>query len=57
GIPMKLLIKKHLPQILEEPFNDKICKKEISYKSDDLIYTFKEINNKILLEIQKSKGQ
>ncbi|MCV3492589.1 DUF2920 family protein [Campylobacter lari] len=56
GIPMKLLIKKHLPQILEEPFNDKICKKEISYKSDDLIYTFKEINNKILLEIQKSKG-
>lgn len=34
----------------------KFVKKEISYKSDDLIYTFKEINNKILLEIQKSKG-
>ncbi|EIZ1686349.1 DUF2920 family protein [Campylobacter lari] len=54
GIPMKLLIKKHLPQILEEPFNDKICKKEISYKSDDLIYTFKEEDNKIKLSINKA---
>ncbi|WP_393919137.1 DUF2920 family protein [Campylobacter lari] len=51
---MKLLIKKHLPQILEEPFNDKICKKEISYKSDDLIYTFKEEDNKIKLSINKA---
>ncbi|MCR6595028.1 DUF2920 family protein, partial [Campylobacter insulaenigrae] len=50
GIPMKLLIKKHLPDILKEKTKDKTCKKEISYKSDDLIYTFKEKDDKILLE-------
>ncbi|MBF7069167.1 DUF2920 family protein [Campylobacter volucris] len=54
GIPMKLLIKKHLNEILKEPLQDKSCKKEISYKCDDLIYTFKEEDNKILLDIQKS---
>ncbi|HEC1796566.1 TPA: DUF2920 family protein [Campylobacter lari] len=53
GIPMKLLIKKHLPQILQEPLKDKTCKKEISYKCDDLIYTFKEENEQILLDVQK----
>ncbi|EGK8088833.1 DUF2920 family protein [Campylobacter lari] len=51
GIPMKLLIKKHLPQILQEPLKDKTCKKEISYKCDDLIYTFKEENDQIVLSI------
>ncbi|MCR6591396.1 DUF2920 family protein [Campylobacter insulaenigrae] len=53
GIPMKLLIKKHLPDILKEKVKDKTCKKEISYKSDDLIYTFKEKDDKILLEVNK----
>ncbi|MCV3457672.1 DUF2920 family protein [Campylobacter sp. CNRCH_2016_0050h] len=53
GIPIKLLIKKHLPQILQEPLKDKTCKKEISYKCDDLIYTFKEENEQILLDVQK----
>ncbi|TXE85102.1 DUF2920 family protein [Campylobacter peloridis] len=51
GIPMKLLIKKHLPQILQEPLKDKTCEKEISYKCDDLIYTFKEEDEKIRLSI------
>ncbi|TXE86418.1 DUF2920 family protein [Campylobacter volucris] len=55
GIPMKLLIKKHLNEILKEPLQDKTCKKEISYKCDDLTYTFKEEDDKILLDIQKSK--
>ncbi|MCR6576096.1 DUF2920 family protein [Campylobacter insulaenigrae] len=53
GIPMKLLIKKHLPDILKEKVKDKTCKKEISYKSDDLIYTFKEKDDKILLEVNE----
>ncbi|MCR6579167.1 DUF2920 family protein, partial [Campylobacter insulaenigrae] len=53
GIPMKLLIKKHLPDILKEKTKDKTCKKEISYKSDDLIYTFKEKDDKILLEVNE----
>ncbi|AJC91319.1 DUF2920 family protein [Campylobacter subantarcticus] len=52
GIPMKLLIKKHLSQILKEPSQDKTCKKEISYKCDDLVYIFKEENNQIKLEIK-----
>ncbi|EOH2471856.1 DUF2920 family protein, partial [Campylobacter jejuni] len=47
GIPMKLLIKKHLLQILKEPLQDKICKKEVSYKCDELVYTFKEENHQI----------
>ncbi|EAI7871037.1 DUF2920 family protein [Campylobacter lari] len=54
GIPMKLLIKKHLSKILEENLQDKTCKKEISYKSDDLIYTFKEEDNKIKLSTSKA---
>ncbi|MCV3545467.1 DUF2920 family protein [Campylobacter lari] len=54
GIPMKLLIKKHLSKILEENLQDKTCKKEISYKSDDLIYTFKEEDSKIKLSISKA---
>ncbi|HEC1770610.1 TPA: DUF2920 family protein [Campylobacter lari] len=53
GIPMKLLIKKHLPQILQEPLKDKTCKKEISYKCDDLIYTFKEKNEQIVLSAER----
>ncbi|MCV3508086.1 DUF2920 family protein [Campylobacter sp. CNRCH_2016_3089] len=53
GIPMKLLIKKHLPQILQEPLKDKTCKKEISYKCDDLIYTFKEENEQIILSVKR----
>ncbi len=51
GIPMKLLIKKHLLQILKEPLQDKICKKEVSYKCDELVYTFKEENHQIILNI------
>ena len=51
GMSMKLLIKKHLPQILYEKIQDKTCKKEISYESDNLIYTFKEENNQINLYI------
>ena len=54
GISMKLLIKKHLSQILNEEIKNKDCKKEISYKSDDLIYTFKEEDNKIKLDITKA---
>ncbi|EAI7247821.1 DUF2920 family protein [Campylobacter lari] len=54
GIPMKSLIEKHLPQILQEPLKDKTCKKEISYKCDDLVYTFEEINDQIILNIEKS---
>ena len=54
GIPMKLLIKKHLSQILNEKTKNKECKKEISYKSDNLIYTFKEIDNKILLDVKNT---
>ncbi|WP_207935146.1 DUF2920 family protein, partial [Campylobacter volucris] len=53
GIPMKLLIKKHLNEILKEPLQDKSCKKEISYKCDDLIYTFKEEDDQIRLEIKQ----
>ncbi|AJC94585.1 DUF2920 family protein [Campylobacter volucris] len=53
GIPMKLLIKKHLDEILKEPLQDKSCKKEISYKCDDLIYTFKEEDDQIRLEIKQ----
>ncbi|MPB99492.1 DUF2920 family protein [Campylobacter subantarcticus] len=55
GIPMKLLIKKHLSQILKEPLQDKTCKKEISYQCDDLLYTFKEKNYQILLDITNIK--
>ncbi|EAI4440459.1 TPA: DUF2920 family protein [Campylobacter lari] len=51
GMSIKTLINKHLPQILQEPLKDKTCKKEISYKCDDLIYTFKEENDQIVLSI------
>ncbi|MCW0186231.1 DUF2920 family protein, partial [Campylobacter lari] len=51
GLSTKLFFKKHLPQILQEPLKDKTCKKEISYKCDDLIYTFKEENDQIVLSI------
>ena len=51
GMSIKLLIKKHLSDILNEKNENKICKKEISYESDDLIYTFKEENNQINLYI------
>ncbi|AJC86206.1 DUF2920 family protein [Campylobacter sp. RM16704] len=53
GMSIKTLIKKHLPQILQKPLKDKTCKKEISYKCDDLVYTFKEKNNQIILNIIK----
>ncbi|MFG5097857.1 DUF2920 family protein, partial [Campylobacter lari] len=53
GMSIKTLIKKHLSKILEENLQDKTCKKEISYKSDDLIYTFKEEDSKIKLSINK----
>ncbi|MCV3463221.1 DUF2920 family protein, partial [Campylobacter sp. FU_497] len=54
GMSIKTLVKKHLPQILQEPLKDKTCKKEISYKCDDLIYTFKEENEQIVLSIVNS---
>lgn len=70
GIPMKLIIKKHLKPILEqmgggftklrgEALEEKLprdYKKEIHYKSDDLIYSFKEEKGKILLSITKSNS-
>ncbi len=51
GISTKLFFKKHLPQILHDPLQNKTCKKEISYKCDDLIYTFKEKDCQIILSI------
>ncbi|HEF2935702.1 TPA: DUF2920 family protein [Campylobacter jejuni] len=51
GLSTKLFFKKHLLQILKEPLQDKICKKEISYKCDELVYTFKEENHQIILNI------
>lgn len=51
GLSTKLFLKKHLSQILQEPLQDKTCKKEISYKCDDLIYTFKEKNHQIILSV------
>ncbi|WP_139453129.1 DUF2920 family protein [Campylobacter armoricus] len=53
GMSIKTLIKKHLNEILKEPLQDKSCEKEISYKCDDLIYTFKEEDNQIKLEIKQ----
>ncbi|WP_139453489.1 DUF2920 family protein [Campylobacter armoricus] len=53
GLSTKLFFKLHLPQILKEPLQDKSCEKEISYKCDDLIYTFKEEDNQIRLEIKQ----
>ncbi|TXE85668.1 DUF2920 family protein [Campylobacter volucris] len=53
GLSTKLFFKLHLPQILKELLQDKSCKKEISYKCDDLIYTFKEEDNQIKLEIKQ----
>ncbi|WP_139471109.1 DUF2920 family protein [Campylobacter armoricus] len=53
GLSTKLFFKLHLPQILKEPLQDKSCEKEISYKCDDLIYTFKEEDNQIKLEIKQ----
>lgn len=55
GISMKLLVKKELPRLLESLKTEhKIIKeKTISYPSDDLLYTFKEEKDKILLEISK----
>lgn len=51
---IKTLTKKHLPQILQKSLKDKTCKKEISYKCDDLVYAFKEDNNQIILSIVNS---
>lgn len=55
GISTKLFFKKHLPQILHDPLQNKTCKKEISYKCDDLIYTFKEKDCQIILSITNWK--
>ncbi|RKO64051.1 hypothetical protein CKA54_07490 [Campylobacter sp. P255] len=57
GIPMKSLIKKHLPEILKGSLKNKTCKKEITYQSDDLMYAFKEHDGKILLKITKQKKE
>ncbi|EAJ5686266.1 DUF2920 family protein [Campylobacter lari] len=54
GMSIKTLIKKHLSKILEENLQDKTCKKEISYKCDDLVYAFNEDNNQIILSIVNS---
>lgn len=54
GMSIKTLVKKHLPQILQESLKDKTYKKEISYKCDDLIYTFIEQNDQIVLSVVKS---
>ncbi|EAI0925095.1 DUF2920 family protein [Campylobacter lari] len=54
GMSIKTLTKKHLPQILQKSLKDKTCKKEISYKCDDLVYAFKEDNNQIILSIVNS---
>ncbi|EPU1613549.1 DUF2920 family protein [Campylobacter coli] len=54
GIPMKLLIKKELPKILEKiKQNPKKDYKEkcISYPCEDLIYHFSEKDSKIVLNI------
>lgn len=55
GISTKLLIKKELPSLLLEFKKQKYIndKKQITYLSDDLSYTFKEENDKIILKIIK----
>lgn len=56
GIPMKLLIKKELPKMLEKiKQNPKKDYKEkcVSYPCEDLIYHFSEKDNKINLDITK----
>ncbi len=56
GIPIKLLIKKELPKILEKiKQNPKEDYKEkcVSYPCEDLIYHFSEKDNKINLDITK----
>ncbi|HEB9310438.1 TPA: DUF2920 family protein, partial [Campylobacter coli] len=56
GIPIKLLIKKELPKILEKiKQNPKEDYKEkcVSYPYEDLIYHFSEKDNKINLDITK----
>lgn len=55
GIPIKALIKKELPAMLEKilknPKQDSL--KSITYPCEDLTYTFKEEQDKIVLEIGK----
>ena len=55
GIPIKALIKKELPSMLEKilknPKQDSL--KSITYPCEDLTYTFKEEQDKIVLEIGK----
>ncbi|WP_052778614.1 DUF2920 family protein [Campylobacter jejuni] len=56
GIPVKLLIKKELPLMLEKIKQNpkKDCKeKYISYPCEDLLYKFSEKDDKILLKIDK----
>lgn len=56
GIPVKLLIKKELPLMLEKIKQNpkKDCKeKYISYPCEDLLYQFSEKDDKILLKIDK----
>ncbi|WP_038813601.1 DUF2920 family protein, partial [Campylobacter jejuni] len=56
GIPVKLLIKKELPLMLEKIKQNpkKDCKeKYISYPCEDLLYKFSEKDDKISLKIDK----
>lgn len=56
GIPVKLLIKKELPLMLEKikQNSKKYCKEKcISYPCEDLLYQFSEKDDKILLKIDK----
>lgn len=56
GMSIQSLILKEVPALLELVKNEQEFKgkKQISYVCDDLIYTFKESRNKILLECVKS---
>lgn len=56
GIPVKLLIKKELPLMLEKIKQNpkKDCKEKcISYPCEDLLYQFSEKDDKISLKIDK----
>lgn len=56
GIPVKLLIKKEFPLMLEKikQNSKKDCKEKcISYPCEDLLYQFSEKDDKILLKIDK----
>ena len=59
GIPIKLLIKKELPKMLDELKTSpkkEYKNKSISYKCDDLLYTFSQKYNKLNLKITKENN-